>query len=39
MEGKKGEKEIKTDEIEKAIRKLKKGKVAGEDGIQNKDYG
>jgi len=35
VEGEEGEEEIKFEEVDRAIRKLKKGKTAGEDGIQN----
>lgn len=35
MGGEEGEEEMKFEEVDKAIRKLKKGKAAREDGIQN----
>lgn len=34
--GEKGRGELEQGEIERIIRKLKKGKTAGEDGVQNK---
>lgn len=36
MEREEGKEEIKTEEIERAIKKLKKRKAAEENGIQNK---
>lgn len=37
-EEREGEEELGLVEVERAIRKLKKGKAAGEDGIQNKAW-